>query len=784
MRRIAILGLFLTACTQDPTLVNPATFERPGAVAFVCFDSMTQGYVPLSACGPIEGAEPDDRYSMTALVTQTASGEVGAIDLRLHRTLDSDVRVPGYTFVRVGEVPSALVVPPEAPNVTYVANFGSRSVQWMDTARFRPDANPMSGVEDGAVVLPDGPVAMVSSAAGDALFVALPLAGAVLPIKVLESGVLEQPTEADLVPLAVPLLPQPFVAPPTEYGLSCGGVATRRVGGERRSFVSLGDEAEPVSLVVVDDVLLVADAALPVIHRFSIGEDGALSALEPLPTGVPVRRIAVTPEVPADVPGLSGPARYLYAIDATDQSVLVMDYTAGSETFGGIIPVRAGTERNDRLDLPADARSLGILTPGFPGSMCTERNNEGPTVLRGVFLAVGQTNGAMSIIDVLDLDAPCRVSAEVCEQEQTFVSRHSERIGSTLSNRDGFRIAGTPTLTLDGSPGQIAGDGSTSASLRLTGALGECPAFMGGAGFNICVSTDPYSQVSDVWTATYQDDFLSGGRGRFAGSAFSVSASDGRFCERGAIGRDDISASNLTDVDPELGYQGDALVITSPPTASRVESNPECARYVDPEDGREFKPIRFQILSAANSELELGAETVSTAFGLLDGTAPDYERVFRCYERTLFRYEVQVRKAYLVAGRDAGSVHRVIDTASGCRINSGPLGQPVIEGNSSTYRNRIAQIGRPFVNAHVAFTIDTSNDLSLSSESILTFNVTGAPVPLAADVGSRGSAARRPALVEQVVYNPVTSKLYALDSNSDGFVEYQLAPLTTEFIFE
>lgn len=783
MRRFVLLGLFLTACTQDPTLVNPATFERPGAVAFVCFDNTTQGYVPLETCAP---PNDDDRYAMTALVTQTASGEVGAIDLLRHRTLDSDVRVPGYTFVRVGEVPSALIVPPDAPNVTYIANYGSRSVQWMDTARFRPDADPMSGVAEGAIALPDGPVAMVSSDAGDALFVALPLAGAVLPIKVLPSGALEQPTEADLVALEVPLLPQPFLAPPTEYGLFCGGIGTRRVGFEQLSFVSEGDEAEPVSLLVVDDELLVADAALPVIHRFSIGADGSLSALEPLPTGAPVRRLAVTPEVPVDVPGMSGLARYLYAIDATDQSVLVMDYTEGSATFGGVIPVHSGTGRNDRLDLDADARSLGVLTPGFPGDACTDYDaTQIPTQLRGVFLVVGQTNGRMEIIDILDLDASCRVSTEACETQQTFVSRHSSRIGSTLSNTESFRIAGTPTLTLDGSPGQIGEDGTTSGSLRLSAALETCPSLMAPAGFNICLSTDPYAQVSDTWTATYQDDFLSGGLALFGENAFSVNASDGRFCQRGAIGRDDIRASNLSDIDPEAGYQGDALVITSPPSAGRLESNPECARYVDPEDGRDFGEIRFQIISATNSGLELGAEAVR-GFGLRDGTEGDvdYERVFRCYERTHFRYEVQVRQAYLVEGRDAGSDHRVVDTPSGCRINNGPLGQPVVEGNASTYHNRIAQFGRPFINDQVAFTIEAANDLSLTDESILTLSVTGAPVRLGADVGSRGSAARRPALVEQVVYNPVTSKLYALDSNSDGFVEYQLAPLATEFIFE
>lgn len=776
MRHIVFLGLFLTACTQDPTLVNPATFERPGAVAFVCFDNMTQGYVPLTTCSP---SNDDERYAMTALVTQTASGEVGAIDLRLHRTLDSDVRVPGYTFVRVGEVPSALIVPPDAPNVTYIANYGSRSVQWMDTARFRPDADPMSGVDEGAIVLPDGPVAMVSSDAGDALFVALPLAGAVLPIKVLPSGALEQPTEADLVALEVPLLPDTLSAPITEYGLACPNTSTRRATAEVRDPVSLGTDAEPVSLVVVDDELLIADATLPVIHRFTIGPEGELTPLEPLPTGVPVRRIAVTPIVPANADGATGMARYLYAIDATDQSVLAMDYMEGSPTFGGLIPVRAGSGRRDRIDLNADARSLGILTPGYPGEPCVGGDGtQSPTQLRGVFLAVGQTNGGMAIVDILDLDATCRVSDGECADQRTFVERHRPRIGTVLSTD--VSLAGTPTLTLDGSPGQIDSEGNTNTSLGL-GML-DCPEFMDSEGnSNICISSDPYAATSDVWTASYQDVLLRGGRGRFGESAFEMSASDGAFCRRGAIGRDDLVASGLTDIDPELGYGGDRLVIASPPSASRIDSNPECEQFVDPEDGREFLSVYFQITRATDGTLELAPED-NAIFGIRnEATLADYDQVYRCYEGTLFRYEIQVRNAYLVEGRDGGSEHRVIDTPMGCRIDV--AGQPVVEGDASTYRNRIAQVERPFIHPNVAFTI-TGGDLSVSSKSVLTFSVTGAPLSLAVDVGSRGSAARRPALVEQVVYNPVTSKLYALDSNSDGFVEYQLAPLTTEFIFE
>ncbi|MEZ4288062.1 MAG: hypothetical protein R3A47_07940 [Polyangiales bacterium] len=56
--------------------------------------------------------------------------------------------------------------------------------------------------------------------------------------------------------------------------------------------------------------------------------------------------------------------RYLYAIDATDGSVLVVDYTAESSTFGAVLGVRSGSDITDRLDIGVGAaRALTVLTP-------------------------------------------------------------------------------------------------------------------------------------------------------------------------------------------------------------------------------------------------------------------------------------------------------------------------------------------------------------------------------------------------------------------------------------
>ena len=132
----ALAALWLLAgCEVAPIEVISRSFDRPSHVAFVCFDSVTSAAVSLDSCE--DGAEG---FALHALVTQSHRGEVAAVDLDENRVLDSDVRVPGYTFVRVGEVPGAIVVAAREPSFAYVANLGSRDVRAVPTAQFRPDA--------------------------------------------------------------------------------------------------------------------------------------------------------------------------------------------------------------------------------------------------------------------------------------------------------------------------------------------------------------------------------------------------------------------------------------------------------------------------------------------------------------------------------------------------------------------------------------------------------------------------------------------------------------------
>ena len=52
MRIVSFAGiaLVLLGCRQDPTLVVPPSFERPGAVAFFCYDTETRAVISLDEC--------------------------------------------------------------------------------------------------------------------------------------------------------------------------------------------------------------------------------------------------------------------------------------------------------------------------------------------------------------------------------------------------------------------------------------------------------------------------------------------------------------------------------------------------------------------------------------------------------------------------------------------------------------------------------------------------------------------------------------------------------------
>jgi len=803
MRRPLVIALLaLVACGQDPTRVTPATFERPGGIAFVCVDTETSTLVVRELCAGVTGTT-DERYALVGLVTQTASGEVGAIDFRVRRVVDADARVPGFTFTRVGEFPSAIAVAPDEPGVTYVASFGSRRVEWYPTGIFLGGAVPSAEVR-GSVELPAGPTDLVLAPSAPVAYLALPGNGTIVPVPIQADRSLGE-ASGTIAPTVPTDLPAPVAGPASDYRFECSPededpfLGIPPMSDVRTEVIAAGMAAQPHRLLVVDnpegtdDDLLVADRGLPLIYRFTIGADGTLTEQPPLAPGAPIRDLAVSPVVPLEAPGgAEGTTRYLYAIDDTDQSVLVMDYDTGE-----VLPVSFGNDQADRLRLAGKANALDVIArdydPDAPDYCTTPTGDESPLNLRGVFLAVGLANGAMQIVDVVDLDGPCRgvqctPSESPAEEVDQFVyiQRHRPRVANFVV--EGVSTLGSPVLSVDG-VGRVAD--TTVGDQVIEGMVArECPTGQDYVfGELICATADPWALRAENWTATYEGTIPGTTElARFeaiGGGFFDFILEDGRevLCQRGVLGAQDLVG--LTQDDPEFGYGGDTLVITTEPPEEKRE---RCAEYFEPEEGSsvEREAIELPIRQAFADRVQVNIQDSADELDFLD-----------CYADTAEFVGISVRleQAFLVSGAQTGFLHRVIaDEGTGsCRVDT--AGQPIDPADPTTYRNGRAFNGTVvdpdadppvtepalYQNPYIAFAFDA---IGVNEEAQLRLNLSGTPTPFAIPVGARPGRASVITIVEDVVYSPVDERLYVLDSNASALVQYQVAEFQLDNVFE
>ena len=115
---IALCGL-LSACSPAPTVIPARNLERPGDMGFVCLAINADGTLsgqPMSVCHPPGAKDPPIQPAGTssrqlgtfALVTNTARGEMAAVDIDKGKLIDLDPGVFGFNMVPVGSVPESL----------------------------------------------------------------------------------------------------------------------------------------------------------------------------------------------------------------------------------------------------------------------------------------------------------------------------------------------------------------------------------------------------------------------------------------------------------------------------------------------------------------------------------------------------------------------------------------------------------------------------------------------------------------------------------------------------
>jgi hypothetical protein len=112
--KLAVLVLcawaaLLGSCSQRPITVRLHAMQTSGRVSFVCRgnDNASTGH-KLDECPEYETGT----RRLLALVTQTATNEVAVVDLYAQAIVDIDQTTPGYSFLRVGAQPGAIVTTP------------------------------------------------------------------------------------------------------------------------------------------------------------------------------------------------------------------------------------------------------------------------------------------------------------------------------------------------------------------------------------------------------------------------------------------------------------------------------------------------------------------------------------------------------------------------------------------------------------------------------------------------------------------------------------------------
>ncbi|MDH3201566.1 MAG: hypothetical protein OEM15_11800 [Myxococcales bacterium] len=870
---VCLCALLIAACSRGGTQIILPALDRSAKIQLFCADleQVTAvdfdlvSLLPLEAC-ELETTELAPGFTPFRLgaVTQIQSGEVAAINFTVPGVFDTNDAVPGFTAFRVGEQPTGIQISPFDPEFTYVSSFSSKTVQAYPTARFLTSdedpnlppgdeadlragptdlalyefVSPATVVRDGGMVTDVEPGTTVFFRW---LYAPIPNLGVVAQIEVLnfETGELGEPTflelESESCDTTDPVTPPPST--PADYHRICpeSGPAERFIktvqtttpcvdgpeAGPRPVAVSVDYGTDP-NLFSGDDVLLVADANQPIIHRFRLDNaNGATTALDPIVTNTPITALAVTPLVPASFDNLSATQRYLYAISSADGSVLAVDYTLDSPDFGAVLPVIAGISaraneenvesRNRVRSLFTNARAIEVVTPEYRltadeppmvplEDLCEPLDSNEVALarsasnMRGVFLAVSLGSGSIFFLDIYDLNAPCRGGfCNSVTEPDAFASirRHRRRFGITPTSF--IETQGTPALVFNAAQGTL--DPETGTARNSDGPGLEfipCPESMfsvfginpvGDADGLICTSSQVWSNApSQRWDADWEGliPASEGGLGKFSIESFIGEpgnwflAGDVPFCEIGVLGPTDLPGATMIPGLVDTPYGGDRLVVTGELPPNRRD-DPECQQFEDVPDEVDDFPVWFPIVRAFNDQLEIGASPNPNRYTL--------EQVSFCYDQ-FTEYQIQTQNAYTVVGTSSGFIHRVVpdpDTDECILDESRPI--TTIDGilDVDTVLSARAFPGVQFINPLVSFEIEPFAEGVVPTDStvaLLTFNISNAFGVLLLDT-SAGTIS----LPSSMSFSKPFDRLYFVDLQR-GVREITFEPLSTIQTFQ
>jgi hypothetical protein len=879
MIRLMMVGLctlVLTSCRGNANNVVLSSLDRSAKLQFLCADlDLITGnlfdlrqILPTGLCTQETIFAPEVEAQFMSAVTQTQTGEVAVVSYTTSAILDTNRTIPGVTALRVGEQPTGIQISPDEPSYTYVSSFSPKSVQAIPTEavitgeslfpgqQVRFDAGPtdlalyerasFERITDSE----DRVTGAKSTVEYRYLYAAIPELGKIAEIEVGiikddvngdRHGILGTPKLLDLPDAdcaSVTQVTSPASTPDDYHRICPEDLPDLDVPGRFIKTVNTNETcvdgavpgARPVALAIdpglvggdgiglLDEYLLVADANQPVIHRFKLTRDGA-EFEDTIVTGTPTLDVDVTPFVPAtsDPSDLAATQRYLYAVSATDSSVLAVDYTKDTPDFGAVLPIIAGiTARANEENVEsrnrsrfgfANVRSIEVVSPFYElevdadsatvaadalcsptdGDAFAQAQNE--SNLRGVFLAVSLSNGRMVFHDIYDLNAPCRggegtIACTVAESgPDRFASirRHRRRIGFTPTTF--ISIDGTPSLQFNAAPGKL--DDTTGDPLNSDGPgleLITCPPSMlnvfGDDGALICTSSQVWSNPTQRWEARWGGliPHSQGGLGLFSDSSFGgepgswFRGGDVPLCRVGVLGQ-----QQGPDVEGDLSiellasYGGDRLVITGelPPS---TRDDPRCEGFTELEEDIDERQVWFPIVRAFDDELEIGPSE--------RGAAADADVRF-CFNQ-FTEYQIHTQDVYTVTGTTTGFIHRVVPDASNeCVFDDE---RPVDLNDVDTFLTARAFEGTQFINPLVSFEIRPFDRPTVtptdSTIALLNFAIMNQFTPDSLDT----STARR-SLPASMLFSEQQDQLFFVDFEA-GVRRIVFSPLSIVQTFE
>jgi len=808
---LASCALLVASCSNNTNNIVLASLDRSENIALFCADvEQVTGnlfefnqVLPLASCENNDESDPDVNAQFLGAVTQVESGTVAVVNFTNGAIFDTNRTVPGVTAFRVGEQPTAIQISPVDSLYTYVSSFSPKSVQAVPTEAIVQGTSslPIDEVrfDAGPTDLALHEITEETSVTYRFLYAAIPDLGQVAQIQVdidpdtgaqTLGAVTELPLQTLGCDAVAPVPPPP--SDDTDYNRICPQDFQDRQGRFIKTVETtvpcedgLAPGPAPVSLIVdqgnpddaTDDVLLVADANQPVIHRFTLSETGA-TEVAPLVSLAPLTQVKVTPFVPAtsDPDDRAAVQRYVYAVSANDGAILAIDYAETSVSFGAVLPVLAGVSaraseenvesRNRVRSGFSNVRTIEVLSPfyelttdpdtgdlqvaaGDPDTDICDPNDDdafalaqNPRNLRGVFLGVSLSNGQMFFLDVYDLNAPCRggegtiacTLAETGPDQFASIRRHRRRFGFTPTTF--ISIDGTPSLQFNEAPGVLEETNGTAPNSDGPGlSFIQCPVSQ----FNvfgvpptgsdddglICASSQVWSSFTQRWDARWQGLIpeSNGGLGLFSDESFEGEpgnwflGGDVPFCEVGVLGpQGGTPADTGLSIDALQAYVGDRLVIIGelpPSTRDDVDCQNE---FEDLEEDIDDRQIWFPIVRAFNEQLEIGPSPNPSRYTL--------EETRRCFNQ-FTEYQIQTQEAYTVTGTSSDFIHRVIPdpTTGECIFDDS---RPVVADDVDTYLTGRAFPATQFINPLVSFAITDFEEMLTITDStivLLSFNI-------------------------------------------------------------